>query len=243
MTEISKTTNAAVKRLPRYIQIRELLHREIAAGHYKVGERLPVESELAAQLGVAIGTLRKALAQLESDGMLERRQGSGTYVKSSLNSQAVYQFFRLEFIDGGGMPSADTLTVKPRTDAFVAGQLGLEEEVLLWRIRRLRYLNRTPIAAEEMWIDHSHDPNLNAEVLHESLYKHYRDHFSFWITHIEDRISCTGAPGWVAKRLGLSKGDGVGWVERVSWSNREKIEEYSRTWFDPTIARFISRLP
>ncbi len=243
MTEINTTTKAAVKRLPRYIQIRELLHREIAAGHYKVGERLPVESELAAQLGVAVGTLRKALAQLESDGMLERRQGSGTYVKSSLNSQAVYQFFRLEFIDGGGMPNADTLSVKPRTDAFVAGQLGLAEDAPLWRIRRVRHLNSTPVASEEMWIDQRHDPNLNAEVLHESLYKHYRDHFDFWITHIEDRISCTGAPRWVAKQLGLKKGAMVGWVERVSWSNREKIEEYSRTWFDPAITRYISRLP
>lgn len=242
MTYTSRAQNNTAKRLPRYIQISELLHREIAAGHYKVGERLPVESDLAAQLEVAVGTLRKALAKLENDGMLERRQGSGTYVKSSLNSRAVYQLFRLELIEGGGMPNADTLSVEGQCDGFVASQLGLPADTPLWRIRRLRYLNQTPTAGEEMWIDQRHDPDLNVEVLHESLYKHYRDHFNFWITHIEDRISCTAAPDWVAGLLALDPGDMVGWVERVSWSNRERIEEYSRTWFDPAIARYISRL-
>lgn len=242
MTETSRAKQDSAKRLPLYIQISELLHREIAAGHYKVGERLPVESELAAQLQVAVGTLRKALAKLESDGMLERRQGSGTYVRSSLNSKAVYQLFRLELLEGGGMPNADTLSVDGCRDGFVAQQLGLPKDTPLWRIRRLRYLNKTPTAGEEMWIDQRHDPNLNAEKLHESLYKHYRDHFNFWVTHIEDRISCTHAPDWVAELLGLEVGGMVGWVERVSWSNRERVEEYSRTWFDPAVARYISRL-
>lgn len=242
MTNISRAHKNNAKRLPLYIQISELLHREIAAGHYPVGERLPVEADLAAQLGVAVGTLRKALAKLEEDGMLERRQGSGTYVKSTLNDKAIYQLFRLELIEGGGMPNADILSVDGRTDATVADQLALPAETPLWRIRRLRFLNKTPGACEEMWINQAHDPNLNAEVLHESLYKHYRDHFDFWITHIEDRISCTRAPDWVAELLNKAPGDMVGYVERLSWSNKERIEEFSRTWFDPDIVRYISRL-
>lgn len=230
------------KRLPLYIQISELLHREIAAGHYPVGERLPVEADLAVQLGVAVGTLRKALAKLEEDGMLERRQGSGTYVKSTLNDKAIYQLFRLELIEGGGMPRANTLSVEGCTDAAVATQLGLPEQTPLWRIRRVRLLNSKPAAGEEMWIDQRHDPNLNADVLHESLYKHYRDHFDFWISRIEDRISCTGAPDWVAGWLSKDVGAMVGYVERLSWSNKERIEEFSRTWFDPDVVRYISRL-
>lgn len=236
----SQKNNA--KRLPLYVQIGELLHREVAAGHYPVGERLPVEAELAAQLGVAVGTLRKALAKLESDGLLERRQGSGTYVRSSLSSQSVYQLFRLELIEGGGMPNADTLAVDPATDADVAQQLGLPAKTALWRIRRLRFLNHTPAAAEEMWIDQRHDPKLTAEKLHESLYKHYRDQFDFWISHVEDRISCALAPAWVASLLHKPDAALVGYVERLSWANTGRCEEFSRTWFDPAVARYISRL-
>ena len=88
-------------RLPLYVQISELLHREIAAGHWLAGERLPTESKLAQDLDVAVGTLRKALTVLEEDGLLERRQGSGTYVKKPPEGGAIYQFFRLELLDGG----------------------------------------------------------------------------------------------------------------------------------------------
>jgi GntR family transcriptional regulator len=230
------------KRLPLYIQISELLRREIAAGHYQIGERLPIEADLATQLGVAIGTLRKALAKLEGDGMLERRQGSGTYVKATLNNRAVYQLFRLELLEGGGMPNADTLSVTAAKNAYVADHLGLDSSTPLWCIRRLRFLNRTPAAAEEIWVDQLHDPSLNAEKLLESLYKHYRDHFDFWITHIEDRISCTGPPDWVAEQLGKAPNEMLGFVERLSWSSNDRVEEFSYTWFDPAVARYISRL-
>ncbi|WP_051208449.1 GntR family transcriptional regulator [Saccharospirillum impatiens] len=238
----TSTGKKQTKRLPLYIQISELLHREIAAGHYKIGERLPIEADLATQLGVAIGTLRKALSKLEGDGMLERRQGSGTYVKATLNNRAVYQLFRLELLEGGGMPNADTLSVTAADNAYVAGQLGLDHSTPLWRIRRLRYLNQTPVAAEEIWLDQQHDPLLSADKLLESLYKHYRDHFDFWITHIEDRISCTGAPDWVADLLGKEANTMLGFVERLSWSSNDRVEEFSYTWFDPAVVRYISRL-
>lgn len=230
------------KRLPLYIQISELLHREIAAGHYQIGERLPIEADLAAQLGVAIGTLRKALSKLENDGVLERRQGSGTYAKATLNNRTVYQLFRLELLEGGGMPNADTLSVTAAENAYVAGQLGLDKNTPLWCIRRLRYLNQTPAAAEEIWIDQKHDPSLNAESLLESLYKHYRDHFDFWITHIEDRISCSCAPDWATDLLGKQPETVLGFVERLSWSNNNRVEEFSSTWFDPAVVRYTSRL-
>ena len=47
---------------------------------YRPGERLPTESSLARSFSRARGTVRKALAVLESEGMIHRKQGSGTYV-------------------------------------------------------------------------------------------------------------------------------------------------------------------
>ena len=52
----------SAKPLPVFQQIAELLARQIKAGHWREGERLPTEAELAASLSVAVGTLRKALA-------------------------------------------------------------------------------------------------------------------------------------------------------------------------------------
>src|SRR5215212_7303981 len=58
----------------------EALRRWLATGRHRVGERLPPEQELSAQLGISRGTLRTALGRLERSGEIVRRQGSGTYV-------------------------------------------------------------------------------------------------------------------------------------------------------------------
>ena len=55
----------------------------IASGQYKRFERLPASRQMAEDFGIARNTLRDALYQLEREGLLETRPGSGTYVKRS----------------------------------------------------------------------------------------------------------------------------------------------------------------
>ena len=50
--------------LPKYLQISELLIRDIAAGRLEDGSRLPTERDLATQLSTSVGTLRKAFSEL-----------------------------------------------------------------------------------------------------------------------------------------------------------------------------------
>ena len=97
--------------LPLYIQISEMLIREINAGRYLDGERLPPERDMSAELGISVGTLRKALADLTLKGMLERVQGSGNYIRAQADTKSVYAFFRVELLRGGGLPTADVLDV------------------------------------------------------------------------------------------------------------------------------------
>lgn len=233
---------SAGKSRPKYVQVSELLIREINAGHWRAGERLPIEADLAAELKVAVGTLRKALALLEDQGMLERRQGSGTYVKQP-PEEAVYQLFRLELLNGGGTPHAQTLSVHKDVNADVAAMFKRPASTKFWRIERKRYLNDTPIAAEEMWIRAAHCRSLSADELDESLYRHYRDHFGFWISRVEDRIRVALASNWAAGILQKPAGSPLGWIERISWSSDEVIEEYSRTWYDPDVCHYVSRMP
>jgi GntR family transcriptional regulator len=56
------------------------LRQRLAPGRARPGDRLPPEKELADSLGVSRGTLRLALERLESNGEVNRRQGSGTFV-------------------------------------------------------------------------------------------------------------------------------------------------------------------
>ena len=86
--------------LPKYIQISEMLIRDIAAGRLGDGMRLPPERDMAKSLDISVGTLRNALADLESKGALRRLQGSGNYVQATKETSSIYSFFRVELIAG-----------------------------------------------------------------------------------------------------------------------------------------------
>ena len=60
--------------------IYDRLHEEIATGHYKPGEKLPTETELARRFGVNRHTVRHAMAELRDHGIVYSRRGAGIFV-------------------------------------------------------------------------------------------------------------------------------------------------------------------
>lgn len=68
--------------VPKYQQIAADLRARIEAGEYPVGSRLQTKDELMVAYGVALATVDSALGVLRSLGMVETRQGSGTFVLS-----------------------------------------------------------------------------------------------------------------------------------------------------------------
>ncbi|WP_454853629.1 FadR/GntR family transcriptional regulator [Rhizobium binxianense] len=64
----------------------EAIRDEILAKRWAVGDRLPNEASLSSMLSVSRGTVREAVRVLASQGLLETRQGSGTYVLSTTDT-------------------------------------------------------------------------------------------------------------------------------------------------------------
>jgi GntR family transcriptional regulator len=225
--------------LPVYIQIAELLIRDVAAGRLIDGERLPPEREMAAELNVSVGTLRKSLSELEKKGMLERIQGSGNYIRETGTQSSVYAMFRLELPEGGGLPRADILSVDHLKKPVDLPKFGVSDAGS--RVRRMRYLNDTIIAVEEIWLDESAglvDQNL----LSDSLYRYYQHQLGFWIARAEDRVSVQPLPDWTPPGFTKPAGQTVGYIERFSWSEIAEPVEFSKTWFDPDRANYVQRL-
>jgi len=226
--------------LPLYVQISEMLIRDIQAGQLLDGERLPPEREMAEQLGISVGTLRKALADLTGKGLLDRRQGSGNYVRHGQGGDSVYAFFRLERIAGGGLPTAQLISVKTMLKPDGLPQIGTS--ALVHRIRRLRHLSAAPAALEEIWLDGSYCDSIREPDLSESLYLFYKDSLGVWIQRVEDRIGVGRLPDWGAGLLGVAADAPLGRVDRTSWDQNNQRAEYSRTWFDSETVRYVSRL-
>lgn len=71
-----------MQRVPLVEQVIQALRERIAAGTYPVGSRLPPEPQLMTDLGIGRSTLREAVRVLSHGGLLEVRQGDGTYVRA-----------------------------------------------------------------------------------------------------------------------------------------------------------------
>lgn len=226
--------------LPLYIQITELLVRDIAANRLLDGERLPPERDMAVQMGVAVGTLRKALSELQNRGLLERVQGSGNYIRAISDPKSVYAMFRLELIGGGGLPTAQVLSVDRLEKPDDLPEFGSSEQG--HRIRRLRSLSGKAAALEEIWLDGSYVEQLTADDLSESLYLYYRERLGLWIVRAEDQVGLDYVPEWTPSIFGMRSGAPAPFITRVSLSQEGSPAEVSRTWYDPAVARYVARL-
>ncbi|MBI1171960.1 UTRA domain-containing protein [bacterium] len=231
---------AAPGSLPLYLQISELLIRDIAAGRLIPGERLPPERDMAATLGIAVGTLRQALKELTAKGLLDRVQGSGNYVRAQTNPDSVYALFRLELASGGGLPTARVLSVDrlkkdPRLPAFGTSAEG-------HRIRRLRMLSGQAAAVEEIWLDGSYIPRIEIGDLSESLYLYYRQQLGLWIARVEDSIGQGPLPTWAPAEFPHDAGTALPQITRLSRDQEGRTAEASWTWYDPETVRYVARL-
>ncbi|MGX9356030.1 GntR family transcriptional regulator [Roseobacteraceae bacterium S113] len=204
--------------LPRHLQISEMLVREIKAGIRVDGDRLPPERALAVELGVSVGTLRKALADLTDKGMLERVQGSGNYVRDNPAVENIYALFRLELASGGGLPTANLLSVERL--AKPADVPDLDGTAEAFRFRRIRALDGVEIAAEEMWLAGSSTPAIAAKDVGDSLYQFYRDRLGFQ-NHACRRSCLCGGPSRLGPRPPDPASPRLG-LHRTPFARRER---------------------
>ena len=206
--------------LPRHMEITEGLIRRIGAGLIADGARLPTEREMAAEWGVAVGTLRKALAALQARGLLERVQGSGNYVRATRRVQSIYSLFRLELVAGGGLPTAEVMSVTQAPEGTA--------------IRRLRRLDGVAVGVEDVLWRGPGRPV--AADLSDSLYLTWAQRFGVTVTAVEDRVGVAAFPDWSP----ITPGAVAGHILRWSRAGAALVET-SQTWFDAGLARFVSR--
>lgn len=133
---------------PLYLQVRDVLVQRIIDGQWKPGSSLPNEGSLAQQLGISIGTVRKALDLMEDERIVLRRQGRGTFVKDY--SQQPLQFSSL--LDRRGKPLVGTKRVKAVTTVPASDEdalrLRIRAGASILRVERVRFHEDRPYMTE-----------------------------------------------------------------------------------------------
>ena len=143
----------AVGSAPAYRRLHALVAQAIGAGDLAPGAALPSERDLAVALGISRITVRKALTELVSDGLVVQRHGSGNYVSGSTRRHAqslsrLYSF--TEDMTARGRKAGTLWLSRERgaADAHEARLLGISERKPVVRLRRLRLADGQPIAVE-----------------------------------------------------------------------------------------------
>lgn len=148
---------------PLYMQIKEVLKQRILDGEYAPHERLASESELMKQFGVSRITVRQALRDLHTEGLVFSVQGKGSFVSKPKAVQDIQRLlgFGEAMAAKGYETSTKVLRIqacRPPKDVAAALELGSGAQVV--EIKRIRYLNREPVS-----VDHSFFPSHIGESL------------------------------------------------------------------------------
>lgn len=155
--------------IPLYSQIVSIVKRNISAGTLSTGDLLPSEAELCKTFDISRSTVRQAIGTLESEGLVVRKQGRGTFVaepKVRRRTENVYSF--TSEISSMGLTPSSTLiefdVITPTPDILKVLELnGPESKV--YRFTRIRNVNDEPLILETSFYPQFIYPKLTRELL------------------------------------------------------------------------------
>lgn len=222
------------ERLPLYQRLRDDLAAKIAQRVWQPDEALPSELNLAAQYSVAPGTMRKAIETLVAEGMLERRQGRGTYVRRADFTSSLFRFFR--YVEAGGervIPKSEILQRKEQAASKkVAAKLGIPAGSQVICLKRRRLTDGKPLLFEEIWLP----KRLFGRLLQiptkdygDLLYPLYEQQCHCSIARAEELLGVELADNTLARQLGIKSGAPVVSVERLAFGFDGKPLEWRRS--------------
>ena len=243
MTVISQTKRAS--------RVRDVLRDRIEDGRLADGVQLPPEVELASSLGVSRTTVREALLQLEQEGLLIRRHGHGTFVRSRarLRGNLNANLSATDVIRSHGMEpgTSDVRLERLGVTAAVAERLELEPGAEVVHLERVRTADGRPVifTVDTMPVRLFEEARVDPDVLLDpglSLYRLYAERLRRSITAGQASLSLARADELVAERMGLTLGSAILRLEQVDLTADGRpvlhsIESYVADTFEFSIHR------
>ena len=221
------------------------LQNDLAAliAHTPAGQRLPSEPDLAKQLGVSRATLREAMRAFETQGLIRRRQGSGTFVVG-----------KVQALDSGLEVLESLETMAKRLDLEISvSDLHVEQVIAdedlaaglnvavgsqLLRVRRVVRTDGRPVAylVDTLPEDILHIEDLSAD-FHGSVLDYLLGRGDPLKTS-RANVSAIGATAEVAKALEIQRGDVLLHFYSQLFDVNNKVVDYSLSYFIPGYFHF-----
>ena len=194
----------------RYFKIYQDLKNKIDSGILAPGCRLMTEAEFQKAYDVSRDTVRKALAKLEAEGLINRRAAVGTFVRTRKSDYELSSMtsFTEQMRSRGIVPSSDLegILLESRVRDDIRQQLELSPDDRCYIVSRIRRGDGRPMAYEETYIPAKLCPNLQ-KYLDESasLYEIYEEIYHLRIGDARIRLEAIIPPARYQTALNLSK--------------------------------------
>ncbi len=204
---------------PLYQQVRDRLVENLIAGTWAPGEALPAEHQLATQLGVSPGTVRKALDAMAAENLVVRRQGRGTYVAEHDQDRVLFQFFMMTRDDGTReLPDSAAVAVTRGSPTLAERQhLDIDRTTPVWRIDRNRTVDGRAIIAERIVVSAAMFPDLGRRgAVPNNVYQVYANDYGISVARAEERLKAVAAGPDDAARLGVTSGTPLLEIDRIA---------------------------
>ena len=206
---------------PLYAQIKEIIKQRIIDSEYAVHERLPSESEIMKVFGVSRITVRQALRDLHSEGLVFSVQGKGTFVSRPKVVQDIQrlQGFGEAMTPQGYETSTRVVGVQEiRAPGDVADALNLNRTSNVIELTRIRYLNRDPISLDQSYFPLEIGRDLLGRDLTQDVFPMLEDDFGIGLGYAELKIEAIPAVEETARHLNVENGSAVLRIQRLVFS-------------------------
>jgi len=204
-----------------YMQIKGLLTAKVGKGEWLPGSIIPSEINLAQELGVSQGTVRKAITELVENNVLTRRQGIGTFVSNHDVHRALFYFFHITDNKGHKvLPDSKVLHCRRKQPSKMeASKLQLADGTSIIRIERVRNFSAIPTMIETITLPAEPFGDLSEEGncdLPNTLYELYEKQYGITIHSADEQLRAVAASKHDAKILNLEVGTPLLQIERLA---------------------------
>jgi GntR family transcriptional regulator len=231
---------------PLYSRVETVLGSEIADGLLQAGDQLPTEDSLIARFEVSRITVRRAIQNLVSRGLVEIRRGVGTFVAAPRITHELTELsgFVEDMHALGRKPTARVIATEVvAADATVAGHLRLTKGQRVVKIRRVRLADRIPLSFDETYLPLEIGKKIITNNLKiEPIFSLLERKYDIPLIEAEYQLEAVAAEGEVASALRVKEGSPIFRIERTSFTAGNRPVDYEKLHYRGDLVRFVTRL-
>ncbi|WP_077624751.1 GntR family transcriptional regulator [Sediminibacillus massiliensis] len=232
--------------LPIYYQLEEEIKQLIKSEQLKPGELLPSEREYAEKYNISRMTVRQAINNLASDGLLIRQKGKGTFIAEKKFEQTLQGLtsFSEDMKARGLTPSSKLVRFDViQADQKLAEKLQLAEGDDLFIIHRIRLANESPVAVETIYTPKSIVGDMTEADFTPSFYHYMEKKLGYSIKQAHQEMEASLANDFEREHLRINEGDPVLLMERLTFLSNDIPFEYVKSAYRADRYKFKLQMP